>query len=115
MPTTLKMPMPSAAGKRAIGRGLDALLNDARGPVDGKQVLQLPIEQIRPDARQPRREFDPDAIAELARSIAQQGLLQPVLVRRDGRGVPTDRRRASLARGPEGGPQRAAGAGARRD
>lgn len=86
MSTTLKMPMPSAAGKRAIGRGLDALLNEAKGPVDTRSVMHLPIDLIRPDSRQPRREFDPDAIAELSRSIAQQGLLQPVLVRRDGRG-----------------------------
>jgi ParB family chromosome partitioning protein len=86
MPTTLKMPMPSAAGKRAIGRGLDALLADARiGAADGKSgVMMLPVDQIRPDARQPRREMDHAAIDELAKSLQHQGVLQPVLVRKDG-------------------------------
>jgi len=51
-PPTVKMqmPMPSAAGKRAIGRGLDALLADARiSTADGKSgVMMLPVDQIRP-------------------------------------------------------------------
>jgi ParB family chromosome partitioning protein len=88
MPPTVKMqvPMPSAAGKRAIGRGLDALLADARIPTaDGKSgVMMLPVDQIRPDARQPRREMDHAAIDELAKSLQHQGVLQPVLVRKDG-------------------------------
>jgi ParB family chromosome partitioning protein len=86
MPTTLKMPMPSAAGKRAIGRGLDALLADARiGATDGKSgVMMLPVDQIRPDARQPRRDINPAHIEELAKSLLNQGVLQPVLVRKDG-------------------------------
>jgi ParB family chromosome partitioning protein len=82
----LKMPMPSAAGKRAIGRGLDALLADARTPsADGKSaVMMLPVDQIRPDPRQPRHHMDSAGIEELARSLQHQGVLQPVLVRRDG-------------------------------
>ncbi len=86
MPTTLKMPMPSAAGKRAIGRGLDALLADARiSTSDGKSgVMMLPVDQIRPDARQPRRDINPAHIEELAKSLLNQGVLQPVLVRKDG-------------------------------
>ena len=88
MPPTVKMqmPMPSAAGKRAIGRGLDALLADARIPTsDGRSgVMMLPVDQIRPDSRQPRREIDSAAIDELAKSLQHQGVLQPVLVRKDG-------------------------------
>ena len=88
MPPTVKMqmPMPSAAGKRAIGRGLDALLADARIPTsDGKSgVMMLPVDQIRPDPRQPRREIDAAAVDELAKSLQHQGVLQPVLVRKDG-------------------------------
>ncbi len=88
MPPTVKMPMPmpSAAGKRAIGRGLDALLADARIPTsDGKAgVMMLPVDQIRPDTKQPRREFEAAAIEELAKSLQHQGVLQPVLVRKDG-------------------------------
>ena len=88
MPPTVKMqmPMPSAAGKRAIGRGLDALLADARIPTsDGRSgVMMLPVDQIRPDPRQPRREMDSAAVEELAKSLQHQGVLQPVLVRKDG-------------------------------
>jgi ParB family chromosome partitioning protein len=88
MAPTLKMqmPMPSAAGKRAIGRGLDALLADARiSTTDGKAgVMMLSVDLIRPDTRQPRREIDSQAIDELAKSLQHQGVLQPVLVRKDG-------------------------------
>ena len=88
MPPTVKMqmPMPSAAGKRAIGRGLDARLADARIPTaDGKSgVMMVPIDQIRPDPRQPRREIDAAAVDELAKSLQHQGVLQPVLLRKDG-------------------------------
>jgi ParB family chromosome partitioning protein len=87
-PPTVKMqmPMPSAAGKRAIGRGLDALLADARIPAsDGKAgVMMLPVDQLRPDSRQPRREMDHAGIDELAKSLQHQGVIQPVLVRKDG-------------------------------
>jgi ParB family transcriptional regulator, chromosome partitioning protein len=51
----------------------------------GREAVQrLPIERIVPNARQPRRHFDPAHIAELARSIAAQGVLQPLLVRPHG-------------------------------
>lgn len=47
----------------------------------GRLVLQVPVAAIRPNSRQPRREFDPAAITELANSIRAAGLLQPVVVR----------------------------------
>jgi ParB family chromosome partitioning protein len=55
---------------------LDALL-----PKVEKGVVQLPLESIRPSRFQPRRRLDPEAITELAASIAAQGVLQPLLVR----------------------------------
>ena len=76
--------------RRSLGRGLSALLqeNKAQPPAaegrPGAAVLRIPIELIRPDSRQPRQDIDDAALAELASSIAQQGLLQPVLVRREG-------------------------------
>ena len=75
--------------KRALGRGLSALLSDAKPQApearpQGGGVLRIPVELVRADARQPRQHFDDAALAELASSIAQQGLLQPVLVRREG-------------------------------
>ena len=51
-----------------------------------RQVLELPIESIRPNPRQPRREFSSGELAELALSISQVGILQPLSVRRTSRG-----------------------------
>ena len=50
-------------------------------PASGKSVVDLPLQAIQPNSRQPRREFDPQAIEELATSIRSAGLLQPVIVR----------------------------------
>ena len=49
---------------------------------DRRQVLELAVGAIRPNPRQPRREFSPDELAELALSISQVGVLQPLSVRR---------------------------------
>lgn len=49
-----------------------------------RQVLDLPIRSIRPNPYQPRQQFDPEALEELSRSIAQVGILQPLTVRRAG-------------------------------
>lgn len=72
--------------RRAIGRGLGALIQEARPNAAGGGVTKLPVDQIRPDGHQPRRGFDEAALLELATSIQNQGLLQPVLVRKDARG-----------------------------
>ena len=47
-----------------------------------RQVLDLPVAEIRPNPRQPRRDFPPGELAELALSISQVGVLQPLTVRR---------------------------------
>src|SRR4051812_37508455 len=78
--------------KRALGRGLSALIPQAAGPVPvsgelaHKSVLRLPIESIRRDGAQPRKVFDEAKLQELADSIRAQGLIQPILVRKDGAG-----------------------------
>lgn len=72
---------PGAPGKRSLGRGLDALL--AR-PQAGVQTLRL--EKIVQAAFQPRKTFEPEALAELAQSIRDKGVLQPLLVRPRGEG-----------------------------
>jgi len=86
MPGVIKLPKANA--KPALGRGLGALLSDARGRVDGSSssITKLPIEQVHADRANPRKNFDEDGLAELATSLRHQGLLQPVLVRRDVRG-----------------------------
>ena len=49
-------------------------------------LTALPLAAVHPNPAQPRKHFDPDALAELGASIAQHGLLQPVIVKRDGEG-----------------------------
>ena len=59
-------------------------IKDGPGPESVKQLVELPVDKIRPNPYQPRTTFDEESIAELAQSIRQVGLLQPLLVRRVG-------------------------------
>jgi len=78
--------MESKALKRpALGRGLGALIPGA-SPSERKGVMNLGIEEIRPDRSQPRRHFDEAHIEELAESIRSKGVLLPLIVRRDSEG-----------------------------
>lgn len=70
-----------AKGKGGLGRGLESLFEDATPSLDGGQVEQLPLREIEPDPGQPRKTFDDEALSELAASIAEHGLLQPIAVR----------------------------------
>ena len=65
--------------RRGIGRGLAAILPET-GPED-PSFRELPVDLIRPNPDQPRRSFDPETIAALAESIAEAGVIQPLLVR----------------------------------
>lgn len=67
-----------------LGKGLGALLGDAlEAPDEGAlPVREIPLERLRANRFQPRREFDEAAIGELAASIRENGLLQPLVVRR---------------------------------
>ncbi len=67
--------------KSRLGRGLDALLPSTLLATDGIGQLQAPIGSIVRNPSQPRREFDPAALEELAASIREHGILQPLLVR----------------------------------
>ncbi len=75
--------MSGRTENRRLGRGLAALLGDAATPqslsVPGVQAL--PVDVLEPSPFQPRMEMDETALAELAESIAQRGILQPLLVR----------------------------------
>lgn len=65
--------------KGGLGKGLAALIP---GGVSGAVLEQVPVNNIRPNPNQPREHFDEDSLNELAASIKEVGLLQPVLVRR---------------------------------
>jgi ParB family transcriptional regulator, chromosome partitioning protein len=66
----------------ALGRGLAALIPSAPLASPREGVLFMDVERIKPDPRQPRQHFDPEALEELSQSIREQGILQPVLLRR---------------------------------
>ena len=72
-----------AKRKSGLGRGLDSLFEDTTGLVtsDADQVQTLPLREIEPDRDQPRKVFEENALAQLAESIAQHGMLQPIAVR----------------------------------
>ncbi len=66
-----------------LGKGLDALWGSPADNTDGDnaQITHLPIKDIVPNPAQPRRHFTPESLEELASSIRQQGVIQPLLVR----------------------------------
>ena len=67
-------------GKRGLGRGLSALIATGEG-VGGLKFEELPVSAIRPNTRQPRNSFPEAGIKELAASIREVGILQPLVVR----------------------------------
>ena len=85
--------------KPALGRGLGALLGGSpplvqtpsasaipvvvppSAPDNRERVLRVPLQQVRPSALQPRKEFSDEALRELADSIREQGIVQPLIVR----------------------------------
>lgn len=68
------------AKKGGLGKGLDAIFHDNARADDGGAV-ELNINELEPNRGQPRKEFSEEAMRELADSIAQHGVLQPLLVR----------------------------------
>lgn len=71
----------AAATKRGLGRGLDALFVDNETESGANEASELRISEIAPDRDQPRRLFDDESLQELADSIADHGVIQPILVR----------------------------------
>lgn len=65
--------------KNALGRGLDALVSTT-GP-EPRRVLEVEVHRLKANPRQPRTRFEEEALADLARSIQSNGVLQPILVR----------------------------------
>ncbi len=82
----------STTGKprAALGRGMAALLSNAPAPssnvaaIPGRALLMLPVEAIERNPRQPRKQFEEAKLEELAASIRAHGVMEPILVRKDG-------------------------------
>ena len=72
-----------ASNAKGLGKGLAALLGDnVMENSEEKSSLYLPISQVESCAGQPRKQFDPDALADLADSIREHGIIQPLTVRK---------------------------------
>lgn len=81
--------MTTTNKKRGLGRGLDALFGDINPTQQSKpmsEMAEVAIADIEPNPLQPRTEFDEEALAELADSIAQLGVIQPITLKRRGDG-----------------------------
>jgi ParB family chromosome partitioning protein len=70
--------------RKALGRGLSALLRDAASPGSASAIEQIPVSLVDPNPFQPRRSITPAQLKELADSIMSTGVIQPILVRKSG-------------------------------
>lgn len=77
----------ATGSKRRLGRGLDGLLPQAAPAEQAPRGnLEVPVENLHPNREQPRRHFDEQALEELAQSIREHGVLEPILVRKGSQG-----------------------------
>ena len=75
---------PRSFRRRGLGRGLDALLTNEAEDEEGSPLISLDPRTVTPNPEQPRRAFEPDALAALGDSIRLHGLLHPIVVQREG-------------------------------
>lgn len=71
--------------KKGLGKGLDALLGDRETvlpPSEDEVVVELKLMEVEPNKQQPRTDFDADKLSDLANSIAEHGVIQPIIVHR---------------------------------
>jgi ParB family transcriptional regulator, chromosome partitioning protein len=72
--------------RKVLGRGLNALISNELEPNEGQGSLELDIDLIQPNPEQPRTRFSDSALAELSQSIKENGIVQPIVVRKKGTG-----------------------------
>jgi ParB family transcriptional regulator, chromosome partitioning protein len=72
--------------RKVLGRGLNALISNELEVVESQGALELDIDLIQPNPEQPRTRFADSALAELSQSIKQNGIVQPIVVRKKGNG-----------------------------
>lgn len=70
-----------AGAKKALGRGLGALIPNQGGSMAPREYFSCALDKIEPAEIQPRKRFDPEALQDLATSIKESGLIQPLVVR----------------------------------
>lgn len=69
------------AERRGMGRGLAAILPELTADSNSEELRQLSVDLVKPNPKQPRTTFDPEALEALAESVGANGVLQPLLVR----------------------------------
>ena len=67
--------------KSGLGKGLDAIFAENDTEANSSSTVMLRLDEIEPNREQPRKEFNEESLTELADSIAQHGVIQPLLVR----------------------------------
>jgi ParB family chromosome partitioning protein len=72
--------------KKALGKGLEVFLPDDYGILKDERYAEVDLEEVTPNPEQPRIRFNPDSIEELARSMKESGVIQPILVVPEGEG-----------------------------
>lgn len=77
----------TAKRKAGLGRGLEALIPTENDPGDHPTYLEVPVDGIKPNPDQPRSRFDDESLSELAASIEEVGVLQPIVVSREDDGT----------------------------
>ncbi|MDO4594422.1 MAG: ParB/RepB/Spo0J family partition protein [Tissierellia bacterium] len=70
--------------KRSLGRGLNALIPPNPENISDQKVVEIDIDKIVPRITQPRKEFDESALSNLSDSISQYGVIQPIIVKKNG-------------------------------
>jgi ParB family chromosome partitioning protein len=70
--------------RKALGRGLSALLPDPEPTAAVERAAEVPVDRLEPNPQQPRLKIEPAALQSLAASIRESGMVQPILVRRAG-------------------------------
>ncbi len=66
--------------KKALGKGIGALLKDIDETINTKSVMQVLIDSLKPNPYQPRKEFNNESLKELSDSIKEKGILQPIII-----------------------------------
>lgn len=75
------------AQKKGLGKGLDALFIDNATKIEGSSAEMLKINEIEPNRNQPRKDFDDESLQQLADSIREHGIIQPIIVRPQNNGI----------------------------
>lgn len=70
--------------RKALGRGINALIPEKSPEANQERILYVSLETLRPNPFQPREDFDSQSLEELKQSIQEKGVIQPILVRRKG-------------------------------